>query len=1214
MNIPVRWDSLIGSPLYHELKQAVNFCVSTLGAAAQSIDSASLAACALELQRCGGALKIAGARVAALLADEIRQHIGVLDTANAQILAPQLVSALAELDHALESDGDVGVNWRLFDSVNRLRQARKVAPLPVNEFYTLDLDAVMVQAREAASDIGLSALAREQSAQFQAALLSWYRDSGNREALDSLIDIAEQLRDVAPGRLHIQLFEVVAALLECQAACGRVSQPIRLLLAHVERYVRQLGASGSGVSYVPTALIKEALFHIASQGPMASPRINDILNRYGLRDRRGNHDERVGKANLIAVAGADDALEGIESDSLRSALHECRQELAAIESLLETWLADEAGTAVLRQGFEKLQRVHHCFHVLGLERNAAIALAAQRYVLDLYHHVAEQGEREVDASRYLPFAEVLAALACTLDNHAYAASGSLLEADNLLQLAEQRLADLGIDIGGAAVSWPLPPAPAPEAVIDSAATEASEAAEFMDDADALLGDLDSLIATSDLLTLPSEGISEWVQEGAGALAPNQNSEVTPEFYTEAGALIEELNALQASWQQAPQDDAPRHAMQRILHTLKGAAQVAGHRAIGDLCHGLESVLASVATGMLSPSPALMASVAQALDSMGRALDQLARGLADTAAARPLAETPLSPMSVSAVAGTAEHRYPLSAHQLQRLFQLSAEHLVEQGGLSNDLKGVLEAAAEFDRVISRLTHELAETASALPATTSIRLSEVVDDLRLASSQVIRYGGSAEASVDRLRAAAALMRSQLLETRMAAVDSEEPVYNRIVEQTAGQLNKSVSFTLRSAAIKLDKTLLAQLNGVIAHLLRNAVDHAIEPEQVRLNAGKPASGAVTLNVASVVDGFLIEVIDDGMGIDGRAVWRRAQAIGLVGKQAQFDAARAIDLLFDPALTTKSQITPVSGRGVGLDAVKTHVEKLGGKISVATEFGKGSTFAIWLPFRYGLLTATIVVAAQQRFALPLLNETVIVSVDSVAEAFDYQGERYVVSMLDSLLGLASAQQTQAAMQAILVDHEGQKLALVVDKVEGEEPIIIESSGPQLSRASYLSGIGLLAEGDLVALLAWPYLLRHALKRDAVKRDPATPSEMGECSPTILVVDDSPTTRRYCQRILQSYGWRAVLAKTAEQALTLAEATPIDVLITDLQLPGMDGYELLAQLRALPRYAQLPSIVISASAPNDERVAQLGIDACLHKPYQERELGAAVKALLAKT
>jgi chemosensory pili system protein ChpA (sensor histidine kinase/response regulator) len=421
-------------------------------------------------------------------------------------------------------------------------------------------------------------------------------------------------------------------------------------------------------------------------------------------------------------------------------------------------------------------------------------------------------------------------------------------------------------------------------------------------------------------------------------------------------------------------------------------------------------------------------------------------------------------------------------------------------------------------------------------------------------------------------------------------------------------------------LDKTVLEALADPLLHLLRNAVDHGLESPEVRLALGKSANGTVKLRAAHEGNSVVLVLSDDGAGIDHQRVRAAAVRKGLLTSEAA-DALtddEATELLFRPGFSTRDEVTELSGRGVGLDVVKTRIEALKGTVSVASEAGRGTAFTVRLPLTLAVVRALLVRAAGQTFALPLE------AVEQILRPDEDQIERigrdpvvraggaiYPLVPLARALGVRAADApSDARPLVVLVKAGGKRVALQVDQLLGGREVVVKSLGRQHKNLFGVSGATLLGDGTVVLILNPAELTRGGRAPVRATREAAptgTAPARSRDSLRVLLVDDSPSVRRVLTMLFTNAGWQPTAAKDGLEALELLQrgGDLPDVILTDVEMPRMDGYELLATIRAQAALAHLPvAVLTSRSAEKHRRKAlDLGASAYVVKPYQDRDL-----------
>ena len=477
----------------------------------------------------------------------------------------------------------------------------------------------------------------------------------------------------------------------------------------------------------------------------------------------------------------------------------------------------------------------------------------------------------------------------------------------------------------------------------------------------------------------------------------------------------------------------------------------------------------------------------------------------------------------------------------------------------------------------------------------------------------------------------MQDDLLRTRMVEFEGLSERLYRVVRQAAKETGKPVRLDIVGGRTEIDRGVLDRMTPAFEHLLRNSVVHGIEPPEGRAAAGKDATGTITLAVTQTGNEVAVEVRDDGAGLDLARIRARGLAMGLLAPEATPDDAELANLIFQPGFTTAGSLTGLAGRGVGMDVVRTDVNAMGGRIETASAPGQGTSFRLVLPLTTAVTQVVMLRCGERAVAVPstLIEIVKRVPLATLAQAYDSgvfaDGEAALPFFwLDGLFGgtprgLASGR--SAAL--VVIRSAAQRVVLHVDEVLANQDVVVKNLGPQLSRVPGLVGITLLPSG-LPALIYNPVALA-TLYGDAARqatlaalRAAAQAGLGGEAgvraaerplAPLVLVVDDSLTVRRITQRLLEREGYRVAVAKDGLDGLEkLAQERPA-VLLTDIEMPRMDGFDLVRNLRHQPALADLPVIMITSRIAQKHRdvAASLGVDHYLGKPYAEDELLALV-------
>jgi len=502
-----------------------------------------------------------------------------------------------------------------------------------------------------------------------------------------------------------------------------------------------------------------------------------------------------------------------------------------------------------------------------------------------------------------------------------------------------------------------------------------------------------------------------------------------------------------------------------------------------------------------------------------------------------------------------------------------------------------------------------------------MAESVNDVATLQRSLQRTLQSTE---DELAAQARLTRElqdDLLRTRMIEFDSVSERLFRTARQAAKETGKQVKVDIVGGAIEIDRGVLERMAGSFEHLLRNCVAHGIEKPEGRSAAKKDATGTITVTVAQAGNEVAVEFGDDGAGLNLARIRQRGIERGLLAADAKPTESELAGLIFAPGFSTAESVTELAGRGVGLDVVRAEVNAMGGRIETATDAGRGTRFKLLLPLTTAVTQVVMLRAGELQVAVPsLLIETVQrLRSEVVKQAYDeghidYLGERLPFYWLPALLRAGSRGDLEWRTQSVaIVRSASQRVAVHVDEVMGNQEVVVKNVGPQLARLPGLAGVTLLPSGA-VALIYNPVALSalygdeararqrldSASALDAAAAEAATPR-----APLVMVVDDSLTVRRVTQRLLLREGYRVVLAKDGLEALEhLYEERP-SVVLSDIEMPRMDGFEFVRNLRADPKLAGLPVVMITSRIAQKHReyAAELGVQHYLGKPYSEEEL-----------
>jgi chemosensory pili system protein ChpA (sensor histidine kinase/response regulator) len=467
----------------------------------------------------------------------------------------------------------------------------------------------------------------------------------------------------------------------------------------------------------------------------------------------------------------------------------------------------------------------------------------------------------------------------------------------------------------------------------------------------------------------------------------------------------------------------------------------------------------------------------------------------------------------------------------------------------------------------------------------------------------------------------LQNSLMRTRMVPFQRHAQRLTRLVRQSANDTGKRAELFIEGAAAELDRQMLERIVPPLEHMLRNAVVHGVETPDRRTAMGKPDVGRISVSLERDGAEVVIVVTDDGSGINVKLIREKAVSLGLADPQAKLTDEEAMQLILEPGFSTAGRVTQAAGRGVGMDVVATEVKKLGGGLFIESIAGKGSRFTIRLPFTLAISQALIVRVAEEVYALPLATVEGVVRLPKNivarhlgkdAPPFEYGGQKYRFQQLGSFVGLGPTALPDAdvSMAVALVRAGEHSTALVTDELVGSREIVVKSLGPQISAIRGIAGATILGDGRIVIILDM-----GALVRSEWRARPADVPVLDQRDRRTfaLVVDDSITVRRVTQRLLERNGMRVLTAKDGVDAVSLLQENLPDIILLDIEMPRMDGYEVATHVRNDPRLKDIPIVMITSrvSEKHRARAIEIGVDDYLGKPYQESQLLDAIEPLV---
>ena len=738
-----------------------------------------------------------------------------------------------------------------------------------------------------------------------------------------------------------------------------------------------------------------------------------------------------------------------------------------------------------------------------------------------------------------------------------------------------------------------------------------------------------------------------------------DEQLLPIFMEEAQDLFPQIGEQLRDWRANPQSGEISHSLQRSLHTLKGSARMAGAMRLGELTHHMETrVVAATEGGELAPT--LFDELETEFDRLGDALERLRTGGAEVVAEAPATPVPASP--TQAAWTLAARQVPLAdaeqasqkamlrvrADVVDRLVNEAGEVSIARSRIEGEMLGFKQTLLDLTENVIRLRNQLRETEIQAESQMQSRLShlhvdgvefdplefdrftrfqeltrmmaESVNDVSTVQQNLLKNLNETEAALLQQSRMTRDLQQELMRIRMVPLGSLAERLHRIVRQTAKELGKRANLEIRGAHVEIDRSVLEKMTAPFEHLLRNAIAHGLE-DRAQRPAAKPEFGEIRLEARQQGNEMVLLFSDDGAGIDLEAIRARALDLGLLAPDADITPAQLMETIFTPGFSTAREVTQVSGRGIGMDVVRSEITGLGGRIEVASEQGNGTTFTIYLPLTLAVTQAVLVRGGNHIYALPsaMVEQVQELKPDALARLYEtggveWQNVRYPFSYLPRLLG--DQECTPAPLRhnfVILLRSGAQHAAIHVDELLGNREVVVKNIGPQLARVSGIAGATVLGNGQIVMIINPVQLAHHEAAPMMAATVSAAEEEKLGSAPVIMVVDDSLTVRKITSRLLSREGYQVVTAKDGVDALQQIQNGLPDVMLVDIEMPRMDGFELTRNVRGDQQTAHIPIIMITSRTAEKHRnyAKELGVNVYLGKPYQEDELLGHIASFL---
>ncbi len=750
-----------------------------------------------------------------------------------------------------------------------------------------------------------------------------------------------------------------------------------------------------------------------------------------------------------------------------------------------------------------------------------------------------------------------------------------------------------------------------------------------------------------------------------------------EAETHCAALSDGLLKLESN----PGDTAPVDSLMRAAHSIKGAARIVGLDVIVPLAHAMEECFLAAKSGKESLTsgrvdqllrcidvlsevralsepglPAWVAAHSEQVSGLvaslkapapsggGRSLPASApipppvspsggEGVgAASAAPHPIAESvaPTSSLAAAATPPASAGVVRVDASTLSRMLFLAGEATV-QASRFQDLRGAFAGVKARERALETSVQSLRETLGKHvepgAGDDGAALAAVADAAGAMQTARVQQEARLDDAFRRMEELSGAMYTEVMRSRMRPFAEAVGGYPRMVRDLARELGKQVALKVEGESVHVDRDILQKLESPVTHLLRNSLDHGVETPEQRKAAGKSPTASVQLIARHQGGMLVIEVRDDGRGIDPEAVRRKVVEKNLVDAATAQRLTREelMEMLFLPGLSTRQDVTEISGRGVGLNVVQSMAQDVGGVVTLESEPGRGARFTLRLPVTRSVVRAALVRVAEELYAFPLsrLDRILLVRSEDVGTVqgrvqFSLEGRPVALVRAAELLGAALGGTTGETLCVLLIGRGEERCGIVVDRVFGEEDLVVRPLDPRLGRVPHIAAVAIRSDG-LPVLVADVDDLWKAVKaavEGGRRLGVPQPSDgaAGAKRSRILVVDDSITVREVERQLLTRHGYDVEVAVDGKDGYNMIRTGRFDLLVTDVDMPRMTGIELTRAVRKDARTANLPIVIVSYKDREQDRLAgmEAGANAYLAKSsFQDDSLIRMVRDLI---
>ncbi len=746
-------------------------------------------------------------------------------------------------------------------------------------------------------------------------------------------------------------------------------------------------------------------------------------------------------------------------------------------------------------------------------------------------------------------------------------------------------------------------------------------------------------------------------------------EIIEDFLIEAFELVEQIDEDLVRLESEPDNLDLLNSIFRVAHTIKGSSSFLNFDVLTKLTHHMEDVLNKARKEELKMTPDIMDVVLESIDDMKTLLQEIrdkgtdkesdidiediCKKLDAISNNTPLEETKTEPeKNEQEKKSEEEPDYSNMSkeeieEEIERLLKQRKEEDKKRKALKKEQKkreeknkpkketttpSKMEAKKDDKKVSPKVSSSALEQTIRVEVKRLDHLMNLIGELVLGKNRLLkiyddveeRYEGEKfleelNQVVSSISVVTTDLQIAVMKTRMLPIAKVFNKFPRLVRDLSRELNKEIELVISGEDTELDKSIIEEIGDPLVHIIRNSCDHGIESAEERKMLGKPPKGTIELKAYNEGNQIVIEVKDDGKGLDPELLKRKALEKGLISPREADNMGNkeAYTLIFRPGFSTAKEVTNVSGRGVGMDVVKTNIEKLNGIIDIDSEIGKGTVIKLKIPLTLAIIQSLLVGVQEEYYAIPLASvlETVRISLEDIymiegKNVLRLRDEILSLVKLSDIFGVEQIYEASEHAYVVVIGLAETKLGIIVDYLVGQEEIVIKSMGDYLQGIEGIAGATIRGDGkvtlivDIAALMDMAKNVKTNIIAEAktAKKQKNSPSDY-----TVLIVDDSKTDRSIMKKTLTPLGINIIEATNGIEALNIVKSNKynFDAILIDIEMPRMDGYTLASEIKKYSRYKNIPLIAVTSRTSKSDRLRgiEVGMTEYITKPYSPEYL-----------